>query len=113
MKSLPIRTRVRPCATWQAPQRARMARTPSSLESNENRKLLDRWDRHFRWSGAFLLGKTPIGRVTIPNDVDCALLLGADASRDPIAEAELVEDELETTNMGMTGTCALAPDWPA
>jgi len=24
-----------------------------------------RWDRHFRWSGAFLLGKTPIGRVTI------------------------------------------------
>ena len=24
-----------------------------------------RWDRHFRWNGPYLLGKTPVGRVTI------------------------------------------------
>jgi len=23
------------------------------------------WDRHFRWDGPYLVGKTPIGRVTI------------------------------------------------
>jgi hypothetical protein len=24
-----------------------------------------KWDRHFRWDGAFLVGKTPIGRTTV------------------------------------------------
>jgi hypothetical protein len=24
-----------------------------------------RWSRHFRWEGAFLIGRTPIGRVTV------------------------------------------------
>jgi hypothetical protein len=24
-----------------------------------------KWDRHFRWQGAFLIGRTPVGRVTI------------------------------------------------
>jgi hypothetical protein len=24
-----------------------------------------RWARHFRWQGAFLVGRTPIGRVTV------------------------------------------------
>lgn len=28
-----------------------------------------KWQRHFRWEGAYLLGRTPIGRVTI--DVLC------------------------------------------
>jgi hypothetical protein len=25
----------------------------------------DKWLRHFRWLGAYLLGRTPIGRVTV------------------------------------------------
>jgi hypothetical protein len=25
----------------------------------------DRWDRHFRWNGALLIGRTPVGRVTV------------------------------------------------
>jgi hypothetical protein len=24
-----------------------------------------RWPRHFRWQGAYLLGRTPVGRVTV------------------------------------------------
>jgi hypothetical protein len=24
-----------------------------------------KWDRHFRWRGPFLVGRTPIGRVTV------------------------------------------------
>lgn len=24
-----------------------------------------KWERHFRWEGAFLVGRTPIGRVTV------------------------------------------------
>jgi 5-methylcytosine-specific restriction endonuclease McrA len=24
-----------------------------------------RWTRHFRWQGAYLLGRTPVGRVTV------------------------------------------------
>ncbi len=24
-----------------------------------------RWPRHFRWQGAYLIGRSPIGRVTI------------------------------------------------
>lgn len=24
-----------------------------------------KWDRHFRWQGAYLIGRTPIGRVTV------------------------------------------------
>ena len=24
-----------------------------------------KWDRHFRWNGALLVGRTPIGRVTV------------------------------------------------
>jgi hypothetical protein len=24
-----------------------------------------KWDRHFRWQGGYLIGRTPIGRVTI------------------------------------------------
>jgi hypothetical protein len=24
-----------------------------------------KWDRHFRWQGAYLVGRTPIGRVTV------------------------------------------------
>lgn len=24
-----------------------------------------KWERHFRWKGAYLLGRTPVGRVTV------------------------------------------------
>src|SRR4051812_19992387 len=24
-----------------------------------------KWDRHFRWAGAYLIGRTPVGRVTV------------------------------------------------
>jgi hypothetical protein len=34
-----------------------------------------KWSRHFRWQGALLVGRTPIGRATIAAawEVDCAL----------------------------------------
>ena len=44
-----------------------------------------RWSRHFRWQGAYLVGRTPIGRVTI------ALLHINDHYRVELLE-ELIED---------------------
>jgi hypothetical protein len=41
----------------------------------------DEWDRHFRWQGAFLRGRTPVGRVTV------AVLNMNDAFRVELREA--------------------------
>ena len=49
-----------------------------------------KWDRHFRWQGGYLIGRTPIGRITIallninaPIRVELREELIADASFPP------------------------------
>jgi hypothetical protein len=46
-----------------------------------------RWQRHFRWQGACLIGRTPVGRVTV------AVLNINDPSRVELRE-ELIEEGL-------------------
>jgi hypothetical protein len=45
----------------------------------------DRWSEHFQWQGASLLGKTPIGRVTIQ-------VLAMNAHDQQIVREELLQE---------------------
>jgi hypothetical protein len=46
-----------------------------------------KWDRHFRWEGPYLVGRTPIGRVTV------AVLAMNDSLRVGVRE-QLIEEGL-------------------
>jgi hypothetical protein len=45
-----------------------------------------KWSRHFRWQGAYLVGRTPIGRVTV------AVLNIHDAVRVDLRQGLIMED---------------------
>ena len=47
-----------------------------------------KWDRHFRWDGPYLVGRTPIGRVTV------AVLNMNDLTRVELRAALISEGEL-------------------
>lgn len=53
-----------PCNNHKGPNIAGLDPTTKMLTALFNPRR-HKWDRHFRWDGAYLVGKTPIGRVTI------------------------------------------------